>query len=377
MSIEGRPDRDRSLAHHPRRARRRRHADRHRRRLPPARRRGRPQRGADRRGAAPWGGDADDVLVATKGGHLRPGDGSWTLDGSPEHLREAVRGLAQAPRRRRDRALPVPPSRPARCRTRSPWARSRDLLDEGKIAHGGHLQRQPGADPPAQDDPRRPAGQRAEPVLAGLPLQRAGAASCATSWASPSCPGARWAASRRPADLGSPFAPFAEVADAHGVSPQQVAPGLDAGPVAGGHPDPGLVAARDDARLGRAAGPRAERRRAAAARRRGLSPSGRGRRTSPCPFPVRRAGATSCRGTGGGTVHGHAGRRTADLPRAGITGSERPAAFRRMAGHSAHLPRRGHHRAPHPRGRHPARRATPARPSRSPGGWPAGAITAA
>src|SRR5690349_21103104 len=39
-----------------------------------------------------WGGDASDVLVATKGGHLRPGDGSWTVDGSPAHLREAVEG---------------------------------------------------------------------------------------------------------------------------------------------------------------------------------------------------------------------------------------------------------------------------------------------
>ena len=29
------------------------------------------------------------MLVATKGGHLRPGDGAWTLDGSPEHLRAA------------------------------------------------------------------------------------------------------------------------------------------------------------------------------------------------------------------------------------------------------------------------------------------------
>jgi aryl-alcohol dehydrogenase-like predicted oxidoreductase len=38
---------------------------------------------------ASWGGDTTDVLVATKGGHLRPGDGSWTLDGSPEHLRAA------------------------------------------------------------------------------------------------------------------------------------------------------------------------------------------------------------------------------------------------------------------------------------------------
>ena len=30
-----------------------------------------------------YGGDTSDVLVATKGGHLRPGDGSWTLDGAP------------------------------------------------------------------------------------------------------------------------------------------------------------------------------------------------------------------------------------------------------------------------------------------------------
>src|SRR5450755_3322683 len=39
---------------------------------------------------ATYGGDTSSVLVATKGGHLRPGDGSWTLDGSPEHLRAAV-----------------------------------------------------------------------------------------------------------------------------------------------------------------------------------------------------------------------------------------------------------------------------------------------
>ena len=37
----------------------------------------------------PYGGDTADVLVATKGGHLRPGDGSWTVDSSPEHLRAA------------------------------------------------------------------------------------------------------------------------------------------------------------------------------------------------------------------------------------------------------------------------------------------------
>lgn len=31
-------------------------------------------------------GDTTDVLVATKGGHHRPGDGSWAQDGRPEHL---------------------------------------------------------------------------------------------------------------------------------------------------------------------------------------------------------------------------------------------------------------------------------------------------
>jgi aryl-alcohol dehydrogenase-like predicted oxidoreductase len=39
---------------------------------------------------ASYGGDTSRVLVATKGGHLRPGDGSWTVDGSPEHLRAAA-----------------------------------------------------------------------------------------------------------------------------------------------------------------------------------------------------------------------------------------------------------------------------------------------
>ncbi|HEY0449947.1 aldo/keto reductase, partial [Actinophytocola sp.] len=38
---------------------------------------------------ASHGGDTSDVLVATKGGHLRPGDGSWTLNGSPEYLKQA------------------------------------------------------------------------------------------------------------------------------------------------------------------------------------------------------------------------------------------------------------------------------------------------
>ena len=42
-----------------------------------------------------WGGDSSSVLVATKGGHLRPGGGAWTLDGSPAHLKSAVTDSAQ------------------------------------------------------------------------------------------------------------------------------------------------------------------------------------------------------------------------------------------------------------------------------------------
>ena len=38
---------------------------------------------------ASWGGDRDAVLIATKGGHTRPPDGSWALDGTPAHLRAA------------------------------------------------------------------------------------------------------------------------------------------------------------------------------------------------------------------------------------------------------------------------------------------------
>ncbi len=36
-----------------------------------------------------YSGDTSQVLVATKGGHVRSGSGDWTLNGRPEHLRTA------------------------------------------------------------------------------------------------------------------------------------------------------------------------------------------------------------------------------------------------------------------------------------------------
>src|ERR1700685_3817505 len=46
---------------------------------------------------ASYPGDTSNVLVATKGGHVRPGDGSWQVDGSaappPEAAEGSVEGL--------------------------------------------------------------------------------------------------------------------------------------------------------------------------------------------------------------------------------------------------------------------------------------------
>ncbi|MET9896481.1 aldo/keto reductase [Streptomyces sp. NPDC006465] len=39
---------------------------------------------------ATYGGDTADVLVTTKGGRGRPADGTWTVNGSPRHLKAAA-----------------------------------------------------------------------------------------------------------------------------------------------------------------------------------------------------------------------------------------------------------------------------------------------
>ena len=43
-----------------------------------------------------WGGDRDSILVATKGGHVRGGDGAWLLNGRPEYLRQACEASLRA-----------------------------------------------------------------------------------------------------------------------------------------------------------------------------------------------------------------------------------------------------------------------------------------
>ena len=85
---------------------------------------------------AAYGGPTDDVLVATKGGHRRPGDGSWTVHGDPAYVKEAceaslkrlgVEAIGLYQYHRPDPSVP--------------WAESvgalADLLDEGKILMAG------------------------------------------------------------------------------------------------------------------------------------------------------------------------------------------------------------------------------------------------
>jgi aryl-alcohol dehydrogenase-like predicted oxidoreductase len=88
------------------------------------------------RALASYGADTSQVLVATKGGHLRPGDGSWTLNGSPGYLKAAceaslrrlgVEAIGLYQFHRPDPSVPYEESVGA----------VRDLLDEGKIEMAG------------------------------------------------------------------------------------------------------------------------------------------------------------------------------------------------------------------------------------------------
>lgn len=168
-----------------------------------------------------WSGDASTVLVATKGGHLRPGDGSWTLNGRPEYLKEAAKaslarlggdalGLYQF--HRPDPEVPYEDSVGA----------IRDLLDEGVIRLAGISNANPQQIRQAQEilggrlasvqNQFSPAFRSSEPELrladelgiAFLPWSPLGGISNA-------------------GELGDRFAPFAEVASARRISPQVVA----------------------------------------------------------------------------------------------------------------------------------------------------------
>jgi pyridoxine 4-dehydrogenase len=78
----------------------------------------------------------DDLVIATKGGLVRPGPGRWVPDGRPEHLREACEGSLR--RLKLDQILLYQLHRPD---PKVPYAESvgalAELKDQGKIRHIG------------------------------------------------------------------------------------------------------------------------------------------------------------------------------------------------------------------------------------------------
>jgi aryl-alcohol dehydrogenase-like predicted oxidoreductase len=170
---------------------------------------------------ATYGGDTSDVLIATKGGHVRPGDGSWQLDGSPAHLKHAceaslkrlgVEAIGLYQYHRPDPSVPYADSIGA----------LRDLLDEGKIRMAGVSNANPdqireaneilGGRLASVQNQFSPAYRDSEAELrlcdvlgiAFLPWSPLGGIPSA-------------------GDLGAEHSAFAQVAKAHGVSPQQIA----------------------------------------------------------------------------------------------------------------------------------------------------------
>jgi len=167
-----------------------------------------------------YGGDTSDVLVATKGGHLRPGDGTWTQDGRPEYLKEAAKASAK-----RLGVEAIGLYQFHRPDPRVPYADSvgaiRDLLDEGVIELagisnanveqidlaneilGGRLVSVQNQFSPAFRSSQGELEHCAALGIAFLPWSPLGGIS-------------------RAGEVGGRHSVFQDVADAHGVSPQQV-----------------------------------------------------------------------------------------------------------------------------------------------------------
>ncbi len=169
---------------------------------------------------ASWGGDADSVLVSTKGGHVRTPSGGWARDSRPEYLFQAcdrslkalgVESIGLYFHHRPDPEVPYEVAVGA----------IKDLVQAGKVQAAGISNANPeqmrvaleilGDDLVAVQNEFSPRFRTSEPeidvadeidiaFLSWSPLGGMGSAS----------------------DLGSDHAAFGEIAAAHGVSPQQV-----------------------------------------------------------------------------------------------------------------------------------------------------------
>lgn len=162
----------------------------------------------------------DDVLIATKGGHTRPGDGAWGLNGSPQYLRSAceaslrrlgVEAIGLYQFHRPDPAVPYAES----------VGTLAELLDEGKIRMAGISN----ADPEQIEQANAILGGRLMSVQNQYsPAFRSSEAELelCTELGIAFLPWSPLGGIAQAGDLGSRFAPFAQVARDRGVSPQRV-----------------------------------------------------------------------------------------------------------------------------------------------------------
>ncbi|AZM58410.1 MULTISPECIES: aldo/keto reductase [unclassified Streptomyces] len=161
-----------------------------------------------------------DVLVATKGGHLRPGDGSWTQDGSPAHLKRACEASL-----RRLGVEAIGLYQFHRPDPRVPYAESvgalLELLDEGKIRMAGISN----ADPDQIREAREILGGRLVSVQNRFsPIFRSSEPELelCDELGIAFLPYSPFGGIARAGALATDHAAFARVADAHGVSAHQV-----------------------------------------------------------------------------------------------------------------------------------------------------------
>ncbi|MGD1225091.1 aldo/keto reductase [Streptomyces krungchingensis] len=186
------------------------------------------------RALATYGGDTGDVLVTTKGGRGRPADGSWTVTGSPRHLKSAARaslkrlgvdaiGLYQL--HKPDPSVPFEESVGA----------LRELLDEGTVRLAGisntttaqiraarailgdRLVSVQNQYSPAVRDSEDVLRLCAELGIAFLPWSPLGGISRSSLDGPPTAPSAAGSGPE-----SGPFGAFHAVARERGVSPQQV-----------------------------------------------------------------------------------------------------------------------------------------------------------
>lgn len=163
----------------------------------------------------------DEVLVATKGGHLRPGDGSWTLDGRPEHLKDAAKASARRLGVETIGLFQFHRPDPEVAYADSIGALA-DLLDEGVIAMAGISN----ASVAQIDEAHQVLGGRLVSVQNQFsPAFRSSLEElrhCAARGIA-FLPWSPLGGISRAGAVGENHTAFQAVADAHGVSPQQIA----------------------------------------------------------------------------------------------------------------------------------------------------------